>query len=56
MQPLKDAKQSAAGTTRRREKVDGFSGGWKWSRRGVETARRPGGTEEGEGRKEEGRR
>lgn len=35
--------------------VDGLSGGWKWSRRGVETVRRPGGTEEGEGRKEEGR-
>lgn len=52
---MKDAKQSTAGTTRRQGEVDGLSGGWKWSRRGVETVRRPGGTDEGEGRKEEGR-
>lgn len=54
MQPLKGAKQSTAGTTRRQEEVDGLSGGWKCSRRGVGTA----GDQEAQRkrrRKEEGR-
>lgn len=48
MEPLKNAKQSTAGTTRRQEEVDGLSGGWKCSRRGMGTMRRPGDTEEEE--------
>lgn len=48
-EPLKDAEQGTAETTRRQEEVDRPSGGWKHSRRGGETRRRPGGTEEEEG-------